>query len=247
MQTIPSRSVCVLAVLLGFVLVTTGCAAIQSSAVETLIEKQGGKIETAKNNARQFKKQNKVRKKAYENSLKDLNKNLEQVQTFETLVALIFSSNQNVEGKRGVDAQAITYLAGTLYWAKKAGLEQEVLDQFKADFKALESLAASIETSWNTLGTLNQKLEDFSKKTFVRNVDDAFIAALIRQTKTDVEGIEPLLEKSREVNDALNRAAKLEPLIGDAPAQGQRFISDLIDLLERVKKDKSKEGSESEG
>lgn len=249
MQTIQSRWVCVLAALLGFVLLTTGCAAIQSSAVESLIEKQGEKIETAKKNAGLFKKQTKDRRDAYEKSLKDLNSALEQVQTFESLVALIFSSNQNLEGKRGIDAQAVTYLAGTLYWAKQTGLEQEVRDQFDADFKGLGRLATSIETSWKTLDTLNQNLEAYSKKSgFVRNVDPAFFAALIRQTKTDVEGIETLLKKSQKVNDALKKAASFEPLRSGSSAQAhQQFVSDLIDLLERVKADATEQGSSSEG
>lgn len=249
MQTIHTRWVCVLAALLGFMLLTTGCAAIQSSAVESLIEKQGQKIETAKKNAGQFKKQNQSRRSAYMKSLADLNTALEQVQTFESLVALIFSSNQNLEGKRGIDAQAVTYLAGTLYWAKQAGLEQEVRDQFEADFAGLDRLAASIESSWVTLDTLNQNLEAYSKKSgFVRNVDPAFFAALFRQTKTDVEGIGTLLKKSQEVNDALKKAARFKPLSSGTSAQAhQQFVSELIDLLERVKADAREQGSSSEG
>lgn len=247
MKTIPFRSVYILALLPGFVLLTMGCAPIRSSAVKTLIEKQGALIDTAKNNTVQFRNQNESRKEMYEKSIKDLNKAMKQVQTFESMVALIFSSNQHVEEKRGADAQAVTYLAGTLYWAKQIGLEQEVHDQFEADFNALEILAASIDTSWHTLDTLNQRVADYSQKTFVRNVDDAFITALIRQTKTDVEAIETVLEKSRKVNEALNKVAKLEPLTGHASARGQLFVSDLIDLLERVKEGAPEEASDAEG
>src|SRR5579859_4395160 len=97
------------ALLLLLFLGTSGCSSIHSKAVRSLIEIQTAKINTANDSAAKLIKSTQLRAQAMTNSLDALNDAMKQQNTSEMVHALVFSANQNVTSKKGVDAHAVTY------------------------------------------------------------------------------------------------------------------------------------------
>jgi hypothetical protein len=219
---------------------TTGCASIQSEAVRDLITTQGKHISAAKGEASAFVDETRKRTASYRNSLASMDEAFKAVQANEARQALIFSSNQNVSTKTGVDANAAAYMIAALYFADYAGLQKEVKDQFEVDFKALEDLSGRIRGSWTSLEKLHAEIEKYSKQSAIASVDPAFISALLQQTRIDSQDIDRVINASKHVNDVLSKASQIRVTQGQTLDRSEKTLNDLIDLLDRVKKTPAK-------
>jgi hypothetical protein len=225
----------------GFlVVIGSGCASIQSESVRGLIDFQGKHIRSASDKADDLTKQTKERTDNYRSAVKDLNQALRSVQQDEAKQTLIFSANQNISTKTGVDANAAAYVVAALYFAEYAGLQKEVTDQFESDFKALESLAVKVKQSWVSLLALHVEIENYAKQSGLAGVDPNFISALLNQTKIDSEDIDRVIKSSKQVNALLSKASQLKVLSSDAADRDKKVINDVIDLLDRIKKTPAK-------
>jgi len=213
----------------------SGCVSIRSDAVRSLIDKQSEKIEEAKKNSQAFVSQTDSRVAAYQNGVKDLNDSLIHLRRQESVYALVFSSNQNVATKRSIDALAVTYQAGVLYMATDGGLQQAVLDQFNADFLALGDLSKKVAASWASLGELQSQVNAYSKQSGIASVDPAFVTALLKQTRTNTDQLDNVIQQSKTLNETLKAAARLKPLKGKVLESTETYTSDLLNLLEAVK------------
>ena len=220
-------------------LILSGCfflsSSIQSESVRKLIDKEGKKIQTARGMAKKFKAETASRKKTVKKALDDLTRSQANLQTFESIHALVFSSNQNITTKKGVDAHATTYLIGKIYLEEHAGLEKRVLDQFEEDLEALLMLADRIDKSWESFHKLHTQIAEYAKKSAVASVDPELLAAVIEHVPGSPEKIESILKNSRRVNEALEEALGSGLLRESKLEQLRSVTSDLIDLLERVK------------
>jgi len=220
-------------------LILSGCSflssSIQSESVRKLIDKEGEKIQTARGMAKKFKAETASRNKTVKKALDDLSRSQANLQTFESIHAFVFSSNQNITTKKGVDAHAVTYLIGKIYLEEHAGLEKRVLDQFEEDFEALVMLADRIDKSWESLHKLHTQIAEYSKKSAVASVDPELLAAITEHVPGSPEKIESILKNSRRVNEALEEALGSGFLRESKLEQLRSITGDLIDLLERVK------------
>lgn len=224
----------------GILLLLCGCASIQSGAVRNLVTIQSEHVKGANDYAATLVTQTNERTDAYRKAVADLNAAFQNVQQNEAKQALIFSSNQNISTKSGVDAEAAAYMVGALYFADYAGLQTDVKAQFEADFKALETLSRKNRESWASLLKLQTELDKYSKQTGLANVDASFVSALLEQTHIDMEDIDRAIKASKQVNSVLSRAAQLKPLQGQGLERDQATVNDLIDLLGRIKAAPSK-------
>jgi hypothetical protein len=213
-----------------------GCASIHSDSVRSLIDIEAAKIQEASAKSKEFVGQTDERNKAYQNSLAALDESAKQIHTQEALWSLVFSSNQNVESKAGIDALAVAYLGGVIYLDGRAGLDQAVRDQFAADFTALSDLSKKISDSWSSLADLQAKIQAYSKQTAIASVDPQFVAALLKQGKVDTAEIDKVLSRSKQFNEGLQAFAKTGLLQGTVLQREQQGVGDFIDLLNNVKK-----------
>src|SRR5262249_60126296 len=90
-------------------------------------EKRAGETDAMKG----FRTETDERVKALKKAQADLDLALKQQQASEHVHALIFSANQNLSTKSGVDAHAVAYMIGQIYLSEHIGLEQKVRDQFE--------------------------------------------------------------------------------------------------------------------
>ena len=212
-----------------------GCSSIHSKAVKSLIAVEGTKLEAANQSAAKLMSSTKGRTDAMKSALSSLDDALKKQNTSELVHALIFSSNQNIDSKRGSDAHAVTYLIGKLYLEEQAGLQKQVNDQFLADISGLEQQAVRIQQSWASLKDLHAKVEAFANKSGFASIDPDFVAALATEIPGASAEIETVLNDSQKVNQALEAALNLPQLKGTRVEQARSSLGDLIDLLERVK------------
>jgi len=223
-------------VIVGVAIGIQGCSSIHSASVQSLIDRESEKIKQATEKSKDFATQTEERKKDYQQAISDLDQSAQILHTQEALFSLIFSSHQNVESKSGIDALAVAYLAGVLYLDDQAGLDKAVKDQFAADFAALTDLSKKIADSWNSIGQLQAKVQSYSKQSAIASVDPEFVAALLKQGKVDTSEIDRVLSRSKQLNDGLQQLGKIKALNGSALERGQQSTTDLIDLLNNVKK-----------
>jgi hypothetical protein len=216
---------------------TTGCSAIHSGAVRDLIHKEGATIDRAQTNIDLFEKQTEDRIKFLEEALKELNEAGKSLQQVEALHHVVFSSYQNIERKRGQDAHSAAYLLGRLYLAQYEGLQKRVNDQFHDDFCALREVAARLGDSWKSLATLHQQLRRYAEQSVFASVDPQLVAALMEQAPGSSDHLTRVLQTSRSVNDALDEALNFSFLRGRTLESTRSLTMDLVELLERVKKD----------
>ena len=214
-----------------------GCSAVHSDAVRELIKREGSKINAAQTNIALFQSETEDRIGNMEKSIKDLNVRFKLRRESEAVHSFVFSSYQNISTKKGVDAYAVAYLMGKIYLAEHAGLEKRVSDQFDEDFSALREAAGLLNDSWKALATLHNQIEVYANKSAIASVDPEFIAAIVDQVPSGSKGIKTVLERSRTVNDALEEAATFRFLKGRRLEQSRSLMVDLMELLERVKKD----------
>lgn len=224
-----------LVLLLPLFLGSSGCSSIHSKAVQSLIEIQTAKIDAANDSAAKLIKTTQLRAQAMTNSLDALNDAMKQQNTSEMIHALVFSANQNVSSKKGVDAHAVAYLIGKLYLDGQAGLQKQINDQFLADIAAMEQQALLIQKSWASLKDLNAQLEAFSKKSAFATVDPDFIKAVAAEIPGASSEIQTVLNNSQKANQALDTLLQVPQLNTPALEQAQGGLNDLIDLLEKVK------------
>jgi len=214
-----------------------GCSSIHSDAVRDLIKREGVKIDAAQTNIDLFQRQTAERIKFMKAALKDMNERMKQVRASEAKHQLIFSSYQNITSKKGADASAVAYLIGKIYLADHDGLDRKVMDQFDEDFCALEEAAQRLAQSWKSLGSLHHQIKSYANKSALASLDPAFIAAVVEQVPAASKSLNEVLDHSRTVNDALDEAATFRFLKGPTLQRGRSLTTDLIELLERVKKE----------
>ncbi len=233
-SNIETETACCSLVLALSLSVFAGCSAIQSESTRELISRNSEKIAAAKENSAAFQKSTEDAISSWKKGLKDIDRSLAGLKTQESIHRLIFSSNQNVRSKIGVEAHATAYLVGELYLVRE-GLDEAITRQFYEDFQALTELSQRLTASWEALEKLQSKVQDYSKQTFVAGVDPEFVNALITELSGDMEGIEEVLKRSRQVNDALRKVASAGVLGGRRIERTQTFSSDVIELLEAIK------------
>lgn len=232
----PWKSIMLAVVMIFSVL---GCTSIHSNAVRNLIEVETEKIGEAKKNAKEFVKATDQAIEEWEKSVKALNNTLQNQRKVESVHTLVFSANQNIEMKDGVDAHAATYLIGEVYLADRMGLDQAVLDQFEEDLETLKALSKQISDSWTAIDKTQKEIDTFADKSSMASVDPELMRTLIVEFKGDIEVIDKVLKRSKQVNDALKKASGLGILEGVNSGRAQTVIEDVINLLERVKEKNS--------
>ena len=220
---------------LMLILGSLGCTSISSQAVHTLIGIETEKISQASTNAEEFVKSTDLAINAWKESVESLNAALQNQKKVESVHSLIFSSNQNLATKTGVDAQAAGYLIGQLYLAERMGFEQAVLDQFNEDFAALKKLAMQINNSWKALQITHKEVNAFSERSFWATMDASLMRSLIVEFGGDTEEIDLVLTRSRQVNATLKKASNLGLMGGQDSRRLQTGMGDIVDVLERIK------------
>jgi phosphoheptose isomerase len=220
-----------MAALLGAV----GCHSIQSDAVRQLIQKEQEKIAETTANSKTIVEATKSRVEAMQKAEGDLDSSLQQLHRIEDVHTLVFSSNQNVISKQGEDAHAVAYFVGRIYLADAMGLDAKVSQQFEADRKALTSTAIAIEQSWKGISEQHQKIVEYSKKSGLSGVDVDLISSVAGQIPGASEEIAKVLERGKQINDALEKAAALSPLAQSEIGQARSLTQEFLDLLSRVK------------
>lgn len=233
-MTIQLRSILWLAAL---VVTTSGCSAVRSDAVRGLIQQEGAAIDRAQTNVDVLQLHTEERIKALEAALAELTKAGQSLQQVETLHQTVFNSYQNVEHKHGQDAHSAAYVLGKVYLAQYEGLQRKVLDQFDDDFCALRDVAAQLGNSWKSLSALHRQVQRYAHQSFLASVDPALVSALTEQVPGSSDHIRRVLENSRSVNDALDEALNFSFLPEKTMARTRSVTMDLIELLERMKKE----------
>jgi len=226
-----------LVIFLALLLATSGCSAVRSESVRGLIQKEGATIDRAQTNIDLFQKQTEDRVTALSEALRELTLAGKSLQQVETLHQVVFSSYQNVESKQGQDAHSAAYLLGKVYLAQYEGLQRKVLDQFDEDFCTLRDLAAQMGTSWKSVATIHHQVQRYANQSALASVDPALLAALAEQVPGSSDRIRQVLDNSRTVNEGLDEALNFSFLPGKALGQTRSVTMDLVELLERMKKD----------
>ncbi len=227
----------VLVLLITVLLTASGCNAIRSEAVRGLIQQEHAAIDRAQTNSDLFQKQTQDRIIYLKKALEELDKAGKSLQQVETLHQVVFSSYQNVERKHGQDAHSAAYLLGKVYLAQYEGLQRKVLDQFEEDFCALREIAAQLGTSWKGVGTIHHQIKQYAHQSFLASVDPQLVAALADQVPGVSNHLRNVLENSRHVNDALDEALNFSFLPDRVLGRTRSVTMDLVELLERMKKD----------
>src|SRR5262245_26822112 len=93
---------------------TAACSAVHSDAVRELLALEGQKINGATAEIKTFRAATEQRVEDLKKGQADLDRALKQQQASEHVHALIFSSNQNLTTKSGIDAHAVTYMIGQI-------------------------------------------------------------------------------------------------------------------------------------
>src|SRR5262245_57051376 len=225
-----------LALAAAALMTTAACSADHSDAVRQLIAVEGEKIDGATAETKKFRDATKQRVDALKTAQANLDKSLKQLQASEHVHALIFSSNQNLTTKSGIDAHAVTYMIGQIYLSDHIGLEKKVRDQFEEDYRTLTTLADHLDTSWQSIQKLHEEVEAFAKKSALASVDAALLKAVAEQVPGASQQLDAALKQARKVNEILDRALGARSLGGERGEQVRSVTQDLIDLMERMKK-----------
>lgn len=230
------RSLPVLSTLM-LLLTATGCHSIHSSSVRDLIQLEGTKIDAAQTNVDLFQKETEARIKFLEQARSSLHESFKSLQIQETKHRFVLASFRNVTNKKGDAANAAAYLISLIYMADSLGLEKAVWDQFEEDFCGLRDTANALNDSWKHTAALHAQIQRFAKQSALASVDPEFVASIIDQTPGRSEQIMGILNHSRTVNDALEEVVGARILRVGGLARAQTFTADLVELLDRLKKD----------
>jgi hypothetical protein len=234
--TMIRRSRPVLSMVMLF-LVATGCHSIHSSSVRELIQLEGTKIDAAQTNIDLFQKETEARIKFLEQARASLHESFKSLQTLEAKHRFVLASFRNVTNKKGDAAYAAAYLVSLIYMTDMQGLEKAVWDQFEEDFCGLRDTANALNDSWKHTATLHAQIQRFAKQTALASVDPEFVASVLDQAPGRTEQIMGILNHSRTVNDALEEVVGARILRIGGLARAQNFTADLVELLDRLKKD----------
>lgn len=227
------RTVCFLIFI--FLVLSTGCQSIRSDEVRQLIEVEGNKIDEAQRNITGLQKDTAERIEWMRKAVKDLDASFINYQKVEAKHGLYLSKGHTLPTEPGQHANAWAYTVGKIYQREYEGLNKIVRDQFEEDFCALEKVAASLSSSWKSLGTLQSELKNYSNKSGLASIDPQFVSALIEQTPITSDQIANVLDRSRTVNDALEEVVGARIIQARFLQRGHSISTDLVDLLERMK------------
>lgn len=218
-------------------LTATGCHSIHSRSVRDLIQMEGTKIDAAQTNIDLFQKETEARIKYLEQARAELHQSLKSLHIQETKHRFALASFRNLTNKKGEAAYAAAYLTSLIYMADVQGLEKAVWDQFEEDFCGLRDTANALNDSWKQTATLHAQVQRFAKQSALASVDPEFVAAILDQVPGRSEQIMTVLNHSRTVNDALEEVVGARILRVGGLDRAQRFTADLVELLDRLKKD----------
>lgn len=228
-----TRTVCFL--ILVVLVLAAGCQSIRSDEVRQLIAVEGDKIDEAQRNITGLQKDTAERIEWMRKAVKDLNASFINYQKVEAKHGLYLSKGHALPTEPGQHANAWAYTVGKIYQRDYEGLNKMVRNQFEEDFCALEKVAASLSSSWKSLGTLHSELKNYSNKSGLASVDPQFLRALIEQSPITSDQIDDVLDNSRTVNDALEEVVGARIIRGRFLERGHSVSADLVDLLERMK------------
>jgi hypothetical protein len=214
-----------------------GCHSVHSGAVRDLIQAEGSKIDAAQTNADGFQKETEERIKQLEEARKLLHESFKSLQKQEAKHRFMMSSYRKMAQNRGEVAYAAAYLVGQYYLAEYQGLEKKVWDQFEEDFCALRDAANALNDSWKDVATLHAQVARFANKTALASVDPELVGAILQQSPRRSEELLRVLDNSRSVNDALEEVVGAGIFRARALERTHTFTADLVDLLDRLKKE----------
>lgn len=214
-----------------------GCNSIHSDAVRDLLHKEGTKIDAAQTNIDLFQKETEARIKLLEQARSLLHESFKALQTQEAKHQFVLSSYRNIASKKGEAAYAAAYLVGQMYLTEYQGLEKAVWDQFEEDFCGLRDAANALNDSWKKTASLHAQLTRYADKSALASIDPEFVSALIEQAPGQSDRIMEIVNHSRTVNDALEEVVGARIVRMQALQRAQTFTSDLVNLLDNLKKD----------
>lgn len=214
-----------------------GCHSIHSDAVRDLLHKEGTKIDAAQTNIDLFQKETEERIQFLRKARNELNEAFKSLRTHETKHQFVLSSYRNIAGKKGEAAYAAAYLVSQIYLADYQGLEKAVWDQFEEDFCGLRDTANALNDSWKKTAALHAQLSRYADKSALASVDPEFVSALIEQAPGQSDRIMEIVNHSRTVNDALEEIVGARIVRVQALQRAQTLTSDLVNLLDNLKKD----------
>jgi hypothetical protein len=223
---------------LGLILMSAlGCHSIHSDAVRDLIHLEGTKIDAAQTNIDLFQKETEARIKFLEQARSSLHDSFKSLQLLDAKHQLVLSSYRNIVTKKGEAAYSAAYLVGQIYMADYQGLEKAVWDQFEEDFCGLRDTANALNDSWKHAAMLHAQLKRYADKSALASVDPEFVSALIEQAPGQSDRIMEIVNHSRTVNDALEEVTGSGIIRMRALERTQTLTADLVDLLDKLKKD----------
>ena len=215
----------------------TACASVPP-AVKDLVKMQADKTAQTVNDAANLATDTDKKVKAFQDSLEQLDLALQAVQAEEAKYALVFSSNQNLETKSGVDATAAAYRVAEIYLDDQAGLAGSVKDQFSASEVALQELAKDWTASWLKIQATQKIISDYSEKSAVAAIDPNFVAAVAAEAPGGAERLDSLLSSMKDLKQAIDRASSAGLGKVKAVGKARSVTGDLVDLLEAINKSK---------
>ena len=223
---------------IGLVLVSVvGCNSIHSDAVRDLLHKEGTKIDAAQTNVDLFQKETEARIKFLEQARSSLHESFKALQEQEVKHQFVLSSDRNIASNKGEAAYAAAYLVGQIYLADYQGLEKAVWDQFEDDFCGLRDAANALNDSWKRTAALHAQLRRYADRSALASVDPEFVSALIEQAPRQSDRVMEIINHSRTVNDALEEVVGARIVRVQALQRAQTLTSDLVNLLDHLKKD----------
>lgn len=223
--------------ILMLLLVATGCHSIHSSSVRDLIQLEGTRIDAAQTNIDLFQTETEARIKFLEQARSSLHESFKSLQIQEAKHRFVLASFRNVTNKKGDAANAAAYLISLIYMTDVQGMEKAVWDQFEEDFCGLRDTAIALNDSWKHTATLHAQIQRFAKQSALASVDPEFVASILDQSPRRSEQLMGILNHSRTVNDALEEVVGARILRIGGLARAQNFTADLVELLDRLKKD----------
>ncbi|MDR4470732.1 MAG: hypothetical protein MRJ68_20945 [Nitrospira sp.] len=226
------------ALTVGVILISVvGCNSIHSDAVRDLIHLEGTKIDAAQTNIDLLQLETEGRIKFLGYARASLHESFKALQAQEAKHQFVLSSYRNVASQKGEGAYAAAYLVSQLYLADYQGLEKAVWNQFEEDLCGLRDTANALNDSWKRTATLHAQLKRYANKSTLASVDPEFVSALIEQAPGQSERIMEIVNHSRTVNDALEEVVGARIVRMRALQGAQTFTSDLVNLLDNLKKD----------
>ncbi|MGE3979507.1 MAG: hypothetical protein AB7F94_18270, partial [Nitrospira sp.] len=90
---------------------------------------------------------------------------------------------------------------------------------------------------WKRTAALHAQEKRYADKSALASVDPEFVTALIEQAPGQSERIMEVLNHSRTVNDALEEATGSRIVRMRGLERTHTFTADLVDLLDRLKKE----------